>query len=151
METEIEATTNNWTKNYQYLTSVWQQDNLCTFNDFLRWYNNNARSYEKMVDFYQNKGIDMLWFGCNLPNLANICLQKSTTAKFYPSTETDKDVLEKIHKDKVGGPSILITSKTVVGEIRTIGAIPLSELMLVGFILSLCVKQCQLVATQDGS
>ena len=30
-------------KNYQYLKIVWQQENLCTFKDFLRWYNNKKR------------------------------------------------------------------------------------------------------------
>ena len=27
---------------YQYLTSVWQQENMCTFKDFLRWYTTNT-------------------------------------------------------------------------------------------------------------
>ena len=27
-------------ENYQYLASVWQQENISTFKDFLRWYNN---------------------------------------------------------------------------------------------------------------
>ena len=48
----------------------------------------------------------MLKLGCTLPNLANICLHKSTDAKFYPFTEGDKDLLEKI-RDVVGGPSIV--------------------------------------------
>ena len=67
-----------------------------------------------MVAFYHKKGIDMLNLGCTLPNLANICLHKSTSAKFYPFTETDKDLLQKIRKDMVGGPSIIFTRKTVV-------------------------------------
>ena len=37
----------------------------------------------------------MLKLGCTLPNLANICLHKSTDAKFYPYTEEDKDPLKK--------------------------------------------------------
>ena len=58
----------------------------------------------------------MLKFGCTLPNLANICLHKSTSAKFYPFTETDKDLLQKIQEDMVGGPSIVFTRKAVVDE-----------------------------------
>ena len=46
-----------------------------------------------MIDFYHDKDIDMLKLGCTLPNLANICLHKSTNAKFYPFTEGEKDLL----------------------------------------------------------
>ena len=58
----------------------------------------------------------MLKFGCTLPNLAKIWLHKSTDAKFYPITEGDKDLLEKIRDDVVGGPSIIFTRKAVVDE-----------------------------------
>ena len=58
----------------------------------------------------------MLNLGCTLPNLANIFLHKSTDAKFYPFTEGDKDLLEKIREDVVGGPSIVFTRKAVVDE-----------------------------------
>ena len=58
----------------------------------------------------------MLKLGFTLPNLANICLHKSTDAKFYPFTEGDKNLLEKIREDVVGGPSIVFTRKAVVDE-----------------------------------
>ena len=58
----------------------------------------------------------MLKLGCTLPILANICLHKSTDSKFYPFTETDKDLLEKIREDIVGGLSIVFTRKAVVDE-----------------------------------
>ena len=44
----------------------------------------------------------MLKWGCTLPNLVNICLHKSTDSKFYPFTESDKDLLEKVREDMVG-------------------------------------------------
>ena len=71
---------------------------------------------QKMIEFYLHKEIDMLKLGCTLPNLANICLHKSTDSKFYPFTESDKDLLEKIREDMVGGPSIVFTRKAVVDE-----------------------------------
>ena len=71
---------------------------------------------QKVLAFYHKKGIVMLKLGCILPNLANICLHKSTSAKFYPFTETDKDLLQKIREDMVGGPSIVFTRKAVVDE-----------------------------------
>ena len=58
----------------------------------------------------------MLKLGCTLPNLANICLHKSTDAKLYPFTEGDEDLLEKIREDVVGAPSIVFLGKAVVDE-----------------------------------
>ena len=108
-------------ENYQYLLDKWSHENMCTFKDFLRWCNNKdvvptLEAMRKMLAFYHKKGIDMLKLRCTLPNLANICLHKSTSAKFYPFTEADKDLLQKIREDMVGGPSIVFTRKAVVDE-----------------------------------
>ena len=106
---------------YSYSQSVWENYNLQYFSDFLKWYNNKEvvptlEAMQKMIDFYNNKGSDMLKLGCTLPNLANICLHKSTDSKLYPSTQPDKDLLEKIREDMVGGPSIVFTSETLLDE-----------------------------------
>ena len=108
-------------ENYQYLLDIRIEEIMCTFNDFLRWYNNKVvvptlEALEKMLAFYHKKGIDMLKLECTLPILANICLHKSTSAKLYPFTETDKDLLQNIREDLVGGPSIVFSRKTVVLE-----------------------------------
>ena len=58
----------------------------------------------------------MLKLGCTLPNLANICLHKSTNHKFYPFFEGDKDLCEKIREDMTGGPTIVFTRKAVVDQ-----------------------------------
>ena len=58
----------------------------------------------------------MLKLGCTLPNLANICLHKSTDVKFCTFTEGDKYLLEKIREGVVGGPPIVFTRKAVVDE-----------------------------------
>ena len=94
---------------------------MISFMDFLRWYNNKdvvptLEAIEKIIAFYHDKNIDMLKLGCTLPNLANICLHKSTDSKFYPIIEGDKDLLEKIRDDVVAGPSIVFTRKAVVDE-----------------------------------
>ena len=108
-------------ENYMYLQSVWENVNMQNFSTFLKWYNNKdvvptLEVMQKMIEFYQNKGIDMLKLGCTLPNLANICLHETTASKCYPFTESDKDLLEKIREDMVGGPSIVFTRKAVVDE-----------------------------------
>ena len=94
---------------------------MTSFKDFLRWYNNKdvvptLEAMQKMIALYHDKDIDMLKLGCSLPNLANICLHKSTDANFYPFTEGDKDLLEKIREDVVGAPSIVFTRKAVFDE-----------------------------------
>ena len=58
----------------------------------------------------------MLKLCCTLPNLAKVCLHKSKHSKFYPFNEGDKDLLEKIREDIVGGPSIVFTRKAAVDE-----------------------------------
>ena len=58
----------------------------------------------------------MLKLGCALPILNNICLHKSTDSKFYPFTESDKDLLEKIREYMVGSLFIVFTRKIVVDD-----------------------------------
>ena len=121
-ETFIRASTNICKlENYQCLQQIWKQEQMSSFKDFLRWHNNKdvvptLEAMQQMIAFYHDKDIDMLKLGCTLLNLANICLHKSTDVKFYPFTEGDKNLLEKIRTDFVGGPSIVFTRKAVVHE-----------------------------------
>ena len=94
---------------------------MSSFKDFLRWYNKKDvvptwEALQKMIAFDHDKDFDMLKLGCTLPNLANICLHKYIDTKFYPFTEGDEDLLEKIQEDVVGGPSIVFKRKAVVDE-----------------------------------
>ena len=107
--------------NYNYLKVVWYQEQMATFRDFVKRYNNKdvvptLEAMQKMMEFYYNKGIDMLQLGCTLPNLANICLHMSTNHKFLPFVEADKDLLDKIREDMTVGPSIVFTRKAVVDQ-----------------------------------
>ena len=108
-------------EHYQYLNSVWQQDNMLTFRNFLHWYNNKdvvptPKIMQNMVDFYHYKGIDMLKLGFALTNFANLCLHKSTTANFHPFPGSDKNLLQRTRQDMVYEPIIVFTRKTVVSE-----------------------------------
>ena len=94
---------------------------MSSFKDFLRWYNNKdvmptLEAMQKLIAFNHDKDIDILKLGCTLPNLANICLHKSTDTKFCPFTEAHKILSEKIREDVVGGPSIVFTRRAVVDE-----------------------------------
>ena len=108
-------------ENYQYLLDIRNHENMFTFKDFLRWYNikdvvPTVEAMQKMIAFYHKKGTDMLKLGCTLPRRANIGLHKSTGAKFYPFTEIDTELLQKIREYMVGGPPIFFTRKAVVDE-----------------------------------
>ena len=58
----------------------------------------------------------MFKLGCTQTDLANICLQKPMDPKIYPFTETDKNLLEKMQEDMVGGPSIVFRRKALADE-----------------------------------
>ena len=71
---------------------------------------------QKTIAFCHDKDIDMLKLGCILLNLAIFRLYKSTDANFDPFTERYKDLLKKVRKVVVGGPSIVFTRKAIVDE-----------------------------------
>ena len=113
---------------------------MTTFRDFLRWFNNKdvvptLDAMQEMIKFYHNKGIDLLKLGCKLPNLATICLHKSTDYKLYPFFSSDSDLLEQLRKNMTGGPSIVFTRKAVANEtfIRKLNSLCKS---IVGFVAS---------------
>ena len=114
----------------------------------------NTGSNAKTLAFCHKKGIDMLKLGCTLPNLANFCLHKSTSAKFYPFTETGKNWMQKIREDMVGCPSIVFTRKAVVDKsfirIQEKFVNLLLALTQARFILILCVSPCQQDYTRVG-
>ena len=108
-------------ENHALLEKMWMMEKMTTFRDFLCWYNNKdvvptLQAMKKMMKFYHDQKIDMLKLGCTLPNLANICLHKSTDRKFYPFIEADKDLHEKIRSEMTGGSSIVFTRKAVVDK-----------------------------------
>ena len=143
-----------------YLKVVSEQEKMATFRDFVKWYKNKdvaptLEAMQKMMEFYHNKGIDMLKLGCTLPNLAKICLHKSTNHKFFPFVEADKDLHDKKREDMTGGPSIVFTRKAVVDQTfarnsenlcKSIAGIDTSQLYPFK-----CVKKCPLNFTLDGN
>ena len=101
---------------YQNLTSFLQQENMRSLKDFLLKYNNNdvvptLEAMQKVIDFYTKKGTDIAKLGCTLSNLGKICLHKSTTANNYPFTGSDKNLVEKLREDMVGGIFLIFTRK----------------------------------------
>ena len=108
-------------ENYQYFQQIWKQEKMSSFRDFLCLHSNKdvvptLEAMQNRIAFYHDKDIDMLKVVCTVPNLANICLHKSTSEKVYPFMEWDKDLLENIREDAVGGLSIVLTQKAVLDE-----------------------------------
>ena len=96
---------------------------MITFKDYLERYNNKdvvstVEVSRIMMKFYHEREKDMQELGYPLSNLANTYLHSSTTAKFYPFTKNDKDLLEKIRSDMVVGTSFVFTRGAVVGETK---------------------------------
>ena len=113
-------------QNYTLLADFWKKEGMKTFRGFLRWYSNKdvvptLTAMSKIFEFCHNWNIDILKRGCNFPNLAIICLHKSSSSKFYPFVDSDKDLHEKVRSEMTGVPSIVLTRKPVVDKtyIRT--------------------------------
>ena len=71
---------------------------------------------QKMMEFYHDKGIDLLKLGCTLPNMATTCLHKSTNHKFFQFVEAVKDLHDKVREDMTGDPLIVFTRNAVVDQ-----------------------------------
>ena len=87
-------------ENYSYLKRICQRQNMITFKEFWRWYNNiyvvlTVEAMQKMKKCFQDKRTDMLKVGCTLPNFANMSLHKTTNHNFYQFFESDKILCEK--------------------------------------------------------
>ena len=100
---------------------MWVSEGVKSSKDFLMWCNNKdvvptLEAMQEIIEFHYQEEMDMLKLGCTLANLANSYLQNLTDSKFYPFTESDKDLFEKIREDMVGGPSIVFSRMTVVDE-----------------------------------
>ena len=90
-------------ENYEALETIWIEEGMLTFRDFLEWYNvkdvkPTLEAMLTMMKFYHDRGIDMLKLGCTLPNLANRILHSSTNSKFFPFIESDRQYDDYIRK-----------------------------------------------------
>ena len=108
-------------QNYQDLRKIWKMKHMETFQDLLKWYNNKdvvptLEALRKMMQFYQQKGIDMLNLGFTLPNLANDILHSSTPPKFLQFNQENKSFDDYIREWLTGGRSIIFKRYAKVGS-----------------------------------
>ena len=147
-------------ENYKYLQEIWQKHGKTTFKDFLQWYNNKdvvptLEAMQKIVQFYHQKKIDLLNFGCTFPNLANICLHKTlmkNSTHFAKKVRICARKLERIWRvdHQLCLREKLLWTK-LLSVIHQISANQSLELMPGSSIPIQCVKACQHDCTLDGS
>ena len=147
-------------ENYAFLESIWVSEWMKSFKDIWMWYNNKdvvptLEAMHKMIEFYHQKEIDMLKLGCTLPNLANICLHKSTDSKFYLSLKATKTGWRRFVKICLVVPPLFLHAGLWLTKLlsanQRICANQLSAKTQANSISIRCVNQCLLDCIQDGT
>ena len=97
-----------------FCCSVWRNEGMITFKDYLVWYNNLdvepfVEAIEKMFEFYQPRSLDLFKDGISVPGLVMKKLFSGLNQNKFFSLfqERDKDLYYKFKENIVGGPSII--------------------------------------------
>ena len=113
------------TEDYEYCKEVWNDNNMTSMHDFLRWYNNcdvvpMVEALDKMFVFYRAKGLDMFKDAISLPGLAYKMLLTCTEEKFSLFKEEDKELFYLLKRNIVGGPVHLLYSTDTTKQIKPV-------------------------------
>ena len=113
-------------EDYNVCVEAWNNNNMKSMKDFLKWYNNcdvipMIEAIDKMFIFYRSKGLDMFKDAVSLPGLAYKMLLSSTENKFSLFEEEDKDLYYTLKKNIVGGPSIIFHRYHEAGKTKIRG------------------------------
>ena len=99
---------------YSFCCSVWRNEGMITFKDYLVWYNNLdvepfVEAIEKMFEFYQPRCLDLFKDGISVPGLVtkNIFSDLDQNTFFSLFQERDKDLYYTFKDNILGGPSII--------------------------------------------
>ena len=150
----------NGAENSSYLQNVWEQEKIKSFRDFLRWYKvknvvPTLEAMKKKIDFHHEKGFDMLILESTWPKLANICLHVSSSEKFFPFTESHKNLLPNVGEDMIEGPSIVKHAKLLLSGLTRacpqLFANRFLEYVSAIFTLTQCISVCLQNTTHDMS
>ena len=106
------------TENYQWLQQLWTENQLSTFADFLKWYNDLdvtpiIQAIENMNEFYKNICIDFIYQAISILGVAmRVCFNSITdpAAEFHLFNPKNKDIYQLFKENIVGGPSIIFKS-----------------------------------------
>ena len=99
---------------YARLQQVWRENNMQTFRDYLRHYNNLdvepfIEAVDKMLMIYGEKGIDIFKDSISVPGVAKRLLFESCPegTKFARFSKKNADLHKLLRNNIVGGPSII--------------------------------------------
>lgn len=97
---------------YKVCVDAWNDNNMKTFKDFLKWYNNRdvepfVQAVEKMLEFHGQDKVDLFKDSISIPKIAVKKVFNSTETKFRLIDEENKDIFPFLRRSIVGGPSII--------------------------------------------
>ena len=109
---------------YEHCQKVWRENNMSSFRDFLKFYNNLdvgpfVTAVERFQTFYFNKGIGVFKSAISVPGIARHLLFKTAKkqkADFALCDQNNSDLYKTIKRNIVGGPSIIFTRHQCVGK-----------------------------------
>ena len=111
-------------EDYSYCQTIWENNKMTTFQDFLMWYNNLdvkpfVEAVQKFQHFYFDKGIDVFKVAISVPGIARQLLfktAKTQNVNFALFDESNKDLYQTVKRNIVGGPSIIFTRHHCAGQ-----------------------------------
>ena len=135
---------------YSYCQNIWNEREMVSFREFVVWYNNlDVEPFvivvEKMMEFWQERKIDMFKDGVSVPGLTMKYLFGFLNEQTYFSlfSKKNKDLYDMFKDNNTGGPSIIFhryheAGKTKIREVEmaTKGQVP---------------KQCEKVLGYDAN
>ena len=97
---------------YQALVTIWRDEHMETFKDYLIYYNNLdtapfAIALQNFIDIYKNEGIDIFKDYITLLGVARRMLYESSRSNFSLINHNNRDLHYVIKKNIIGGPSII--------------------------------------------
>ena len=111
-------------EDYDYLKTVWRDNNMKTLKDFLIWYNNLdvgpfVEAVEKLQSFYQKEGIDIFKTAISVPGIARQMVFQSANeqgAYFSLIDKKNSDLYFTMLSNIVGGPSLIFHRYAEAGK-----------------------------------
>ena len=99
-----------------------KRNHMESFQDFLKRYNNievvPTLEVSQKMQFYHQKGTDLLKLGFTLRSLANLIFHSSTSLKLFPFNQEDKSFDDYIRQLLTGAPLIIYTRYWKVGSLK---------------------------------
>ncbi|KAJ8314770.1 hypothetical protein KUTeg_006920 [Tegillarca granosa] len=114
---------------YEFCQSIWKDQNMTCFRDFLIWYNNLdvapfVTAVERLQKFYTQRGIDLFKTAMSAPGIARQMLfkiAKEEGANFSLFSHLDEDLYHMFKNNIVGGPSIIFSRHQEAGKTQIRG------------------------------